>query len=97
MQFQFKRGPAGQLEIWFKDESLFDRVRAILAGEGGMEGKILETPDQIYMDFNIDQSILRLHWDNFAGLALIAIDQTSEGALRTFGNKLVALGYTCEK
>lgn len=97
MKFAFKRRPEGKLEIRFQDEALFDRVRDIMNCETDLEEKkLLESPDQIYLDFAGNESALTLHWDNFAGLSLIALDKQSEAALLRVGNRLTSLGFSLD-
>jgi hypothetical protein len=97
MNFCYSRRPNKKLEIEFENEELFDQIRSVLANEmGATEGRLLESLDQIYLDFSLGNAQLRLHWDNYCGLVLIAVDSASEESLRKFGELLARHGFECK-
>ena len=78
----------------FEDESIFDEIRRVLLTRArASEKRLLQTPDQIYLDLEIRGCPLRLHWDVFAGLVLIAVEKSSEAILEDIGQLLVGRGF----
>lgn len=85
----YARNATNQLEIRFGDDSSFDAIKRLL--EKDWSAKQIDhigSFDQGWMDFCLDQQIITLHWDVFAGLCLISSEPEGEAVLCRIGNYL---------
>ncbi len=92
MNLNYSRTASGQLEIRFEDTSLFPYVKDVLLKDwGAREIERLETVDQVWLDLSVKNTALTLHWDEMAGLCLIANDHVGELILQKIGDYLSSI------